>query len=158
MKQKTAYELRISDWSSDVCSSDLERPCAVRRRPSCPDRFGGGQMTAIPACAVYAAAALAEIAGCFAVWAWMRPGASALWLLPCIVSLAAFAWALTLAPSDFAGRAYAAYGGVNIAASLVWLWAIEGRSEEHTSELQSLMRISYAVFCFKKKKHQLVTQ
>src|SRR3546814_8846446 len=82
-------------------------------------------MTAIPAFAVYAAAALAEIAGCFAVWAWMRPGASALWLLPCIVSLAAFAWALTLAPSDFAGRAYAAYGGVNIAASLVLLWAIE---------------------------------
>src|SRR3546814_16413812 len=95
-----------------------ERPCAVRRRPSCPDRFGGGQMTAIPAFAVYAAAALAEIAGCFAVWAWMRPGASALWLLPCIVSLAAFAWALTLAPSDFAGRAYAAYGGVHIADSL----------------------------------------
>src|SRR3546814_14720903 len=61
-----------------------ERPCAVRRRPSCPDRFGGGQMTAIPAFAVYAAAALAEIAGCCGVWASMRPGASALWLLPCI--------------------------------------------------------------------------
>lgn len=77
--------------------------------------------------AVYAAAALAEIAGCFAVWAWMRLGASALWLLPGLASLAAFAWLLTLAPSDLAGRAYAAYGGVYIAASLLWLWTVEGR-------------------------------
>src|SRR3546814_15725861 len=87
-------------------------------------------MTAIPAFAVYAAAALAEIAGCFAVWAWMRPGASALWLLPCIVSLAAFAWALTLAPSAFAGRASAAYGGVHIEASLVRPWAIGSQRPE----------------------------
>jgi small multidrug resistance family-3 protein len=84
-------------------------------------------MTAIQTFAVYGAAALAEIAGCFAVWAWLRLGASALWLLPGIISLAAFAWALTLAPFDFAGRAYAAYGGVCIAASLVWLRAIEGQ-------------------------------
>ncbi len=48
-------------------------------------------MTAIPTFAVYAAAAFAEIAGCFAFWAWMRLGASALWLLPGLVSLAAFA-------------------------------------------------------------------
>ncbi|MDP1668099.1 YnfA family protein [Phaeovulum sp.] len=85
-------------------------------------------MTAVlPAFAVYAAAALAEIAGCFAVWAWLRAGASPLWLLPAAVSLAAFAWLLTLAPSDFAGRAYAAYGGVYIAASLIWLRAVEGQ-------------------------------
>lgn len=76
---------------------------------------------------VFAAAALAEIAGCFAVWVWMRQGASALWLLPGGLALAAFAWLLTLAPSDFAGRTYAAYGGVYILASLLWLWAIEGR-------------------------------
>lgn len=84
-------------------------------------------MTAIPTFAIYAAAALAEIAGCFTVWAWMRLGASALWLLPGLVSLFGFAWLLTLTPFDFAGRAFAAYGGVYIAASLVWLWAIEGR-------------------------------
>ena len=77
--------------------------------------------------AIYAGAALAEIAGCFAVWAWMRQGASILWLLPGIASLAAFAWLLTLAPSEFAGRAYAAYGGVYIAASLLWLWGVEGQ-------------------------------
>ena len=74
---------------------------------------------------VYVLAALAEIAGCFAVWAWMRQGSSALWLVPGILSLAVFAWLLTLAPSDFAGRAYAAYGGVYIAASLGWLWLVE---------------------------------
>lgn len=84
-------------------------------------------MSSAPTVAVYTLAALAEIAGCFAVWAWMRLGASALWLVPGLVSLAAFAWLLTLAPSDFAGRAYAAYGGIYIVASLVWLWAIEGQ-------------------------------
>jgi small multidrug resistance family-3 protein len=84
-------------------------------------------MSSAPTVALYALAATAEIAGCFAVWAWMRVGASALWLVPGLVSLAAFAWLLTLAPSDFAGRAYGAYGGIYIATSLVWLWAIEGQ-------------------------------
>lgn len=77
--------------------------------------------------AIYAGAALAEIAGCFAVWAWMRQGASVWWLVPGMASLAAFAWLLTLAPSDFAGRAYAAYGGVYVAASVAWLWVIDGQ-------------------------------
>lgn len=81
-------------------------------------------MTALP---VYAVAALAEIAGCFAFWAWARSGASALWLGPGLLSLAAFAWLLAQSPADQAGRAYAAYGGVYILASLLWLWGIEGR-------------------------------
>jgi small multidrug resistance family-3 protein len=76
--------------------------------------------------ALYAAAALAEIAGCFAFWAWLRLDRSPLWLLPGLFSLAAFAWFLTLSPADQAGRAFAAYGGVYIAASLGWLWAVEG--------------------------------
>lgn len=75
---------------------------------------------------IYAGAALAEIAGCFAFWAWLRQGHSPFWLLPGVASLIAFAWLLTLAPSDNAGRAYAAYGGVYIAASLLWLWLAEG--------------------------------
>ena len=82
-------------------------------------------MTAPATLAFYAGAALDEIAGCFAVWAWMRQGASAFWLVPGILSLAVFALLLTLAPSDFAGRAYAAYGGVYISASLGWLWLVE---------------------------------
>lgn len=75
---------------------------------------------------VYAAAALAEIAGCFAFWAWLRLGKSALWTLPGLAALAAFAGLLTLVEAPAAGRAFAAYGGVYIAASLGWLWAVEG--------------------------------
>ena len=84
-------------------------------------------MTALSTIGLYAAAAAAEIAGCFAVWAWMRQGASVLWLVPGLAALAMFAWLLTLTPTDLAGRAFAAYGGVYIAASLVWLWAVEGQ-------------------------------
>ncbi|MBX3581517.1 MAG: YnfA family protein [Rhizobiaceae bacterium] len=75
---------------------------------------------------VFIAAALAEIAGCFAFWAWWRLEKSPLWLVPGVISLVAFAWLLTFAQSDAAGRAYAAYGGIYITASLVWLWLAEG--------------------------------
>jgi small multidrug resistance family-3 protein len=80
----------------------------------------------VTAPAIYIAAALAEIAGCFAFWAWLRLGKSVFWLVPGMVSLAAFAWLLTLIEVEAAGRAYATYGGVYIAASLLWLWAFEG--------------------------------
>lgn len=76
--------------------------------------------------ALYALAALCEIAGCFAVWVWWRQGASALWLIPGMAALAAFAWLLALTPPDQAGRSFAAYGGIYIAASLIWLWLAEG--------------------------------
>lgn len=76
---------------------------------------------------IYAAAALAEITGCFAFWAWLRLDKSPVWLVPGMLSLAAFAWLLTLVPADAAGRAYAAYGGIYIAASLFWLWVAEGQ-------------------------------
>ncbi|WP_442789651.1 YnfA family protein [Novosphingobium sp. SL115] len=74
----------------------------------------------------YIAAALAEIAGCFAFWAWLKLGKSVLWLLPGMASLALFAWLLTLVDSGQAGRAYAAYGGVYITAAIGWLWMVEG--------------------------------
>ena len=74
---------------------------------------------------VYATAALAEIAGCFSFWAWLRLGRSVWWLVPGMGALALFAYLLTLAPADAAGRAYAAYGGIYIVASLLWLWLIE---------------------------------
>src|SRR4051794_41914225 len=76
----------------------------------------------------YPVAALAEIAGCFAAWAVLRQGASVVWLLPGALSLALFAWALTWVEADAAGRAFAAYGGGYIAASLAWLWAGEGEA------------------------------
>ncbi len=76
--------------------------------------------------AFYFAAAFAEIAGSFAFWAWLRLGKSALWLVPGVALLALFAFLLTRVDAAFAGRAYAAYGGVYIASSLVWLWMYEG--------------------------------
>lgn len=75
---------------------------------------------------IYCLAALAEIAGCFAAWAYFRQGASAFWLVPGFVALALFALLLTLVEATAAGRAFAAYGGVYIAASLAWLWLMEG--------------------------------
>lgn len=74
----------------------------------------------------YVGAALAEIAGCFAFWAYIRLDKSPWWLAPGVVCLALFAYLLTLADSELAGRAYAAYGGVYIVSSLLWLWAVEG--------------------------------
>lgn len=75
---------------------------------------------------LYIAAAAAEIGGCFSYWLWMREGQSSWWLAPGMVSLALFAWLLTLVDSEAAGRTYAAYGGIYILASLAWLWAGEG--------------------------------
>lgn len=71
--------------------------------------------------AVYVAAAVAEIAGCFAFWAWLRLDKTTWWTVPGIISLVLFAWLLTYIDGDFAGRAYTAYDGVYIAASLLWL-------------------------------------
>jgi small multidrug resistance family-3 protein len=75
---------------------------------------------------VYIGAAIAEIAGCFAFWVWLRLGKPIWWLLPGLLSLIVFAYLLTLVEANAAGRAYAAYGGVYIVASLFWLWGIEG--------------------------------
>lgn len=75
--------------------------------------------------ALYLLAALSEIAGCFAVWSWWRAGASALWLIPGAAALAAFAFLLALTPPEAAGRSFAVYGGVYLAASLVWLRLVE---------------------------------
>lgn len=83
-------------------------------------------MTVLTTALIYIGAALTEIAGCFAFWVWLRQDKSALWLIPGIISLIVFAALLTRIDSSFAGRAYAAYGGVYIVSSLMWLWIIEG--------------------------------
>lgn len=70
-------------------------------------------------------AAVCEIAGCYAAWMWLRLGRSAWWLAPGAMALLVFAVALTRVDTAFAGRAYAAYGGVYIISSLVWLAVIE---------------------------------
>ena len=75
---------------------------------------------------LYIGAALAEIAGCFAFWAWLKLGKSPLWLVPGIASLCVFAALLTRVEAEHAGRTYAAYGGIYILSALIWLWLAEG--------------------------------
>ena len=72
------------------------------------------------------AAALFEIAGCFGFWMWLRNDRSAWFILPAVAALILFALCLTRAETDHAGRAFAAYGGIYIAASMFWLMLIEG--------------------------------
>ena len=69
--------------------------------------------------------ALAEILGCYLPYLWLREGKSIWLLLPAALSLAVFAWLLSLHPQA-AGRVYAAYGGVYIFAAILWLWAVDG--------------------------------
>lgn len=83
-------------------------------------------MPVIGTLGLYVFAAIAEIAGCFAFWSVLRQGRSVLWLVCGLVSLILFAIVLTKIDQAFAGRAYAAYGGIYIIASLGWLWMVEG--------------------------------
>ena len=69
--------------------------------------------------------ALTEIVGCYLPYLWLREGKSILLLIPAALSLAAFAWLLSLHP-DASGRVYAAYGGVYIFMAIMWLWAVDG--------------------------------
>ncbi|MCC6611643.1 MAG: YnfA family protein [Burkholderiales bacterium] len=69
--------------------------------------------------------AVAEIVGCYLPYLWLRKDGSAWLLIPAALSLALFAWLLTLHPAA-SGRIYAAYGGVYVAVALVWLWLVDG--------------------------------
>src|SRR3546814_1061371 len=129
-KQKTAYEMRISDWSSDVCSSDLRVHAYV------PGRVG-----------IHPGRVQAEVAG---------------------VGLPAGGEQHRVEGFRDTGDAHAAGAGAlecghvvlqaqrDAGLAVVLLQPLDQRSEEHTSELQSLMRISYAVFCLKKKNHMIL--
>src|SRR3546814_1426420 len=117
-KQNTAYEMRISDWSSDVCSSDLGR---TKKEPHAEER----RQARLEARALVQASALA------------------FGLVPARRSVVAGVLRLGLALGGLLRRLLGGLFGLFRG----------GRSEEHTSELQSLMRISYAVFCLKKKRN-----
>src|SRR3546814_4246896 len=128
-KQKTAYEMRISDWSSDVCSSDLHGKPEQRQQAL-----------------VLLKAALQ--AGHAVIRKRFEAGTPALATRQSIAFLTDQIIRLVF---DFTvNRVYRLPNPT--AAEKLSLMAVGGRSEEHTSELQSLMRISYAVFCLKKKK------
>jgi small multidrug resistance family-3 protein len=74
---------------------------------------------------LFVVTAIAEIVGCYLPYLWLRQGASVWLLLPAALSLALFAWLLTLHPAA-AGRVYAAYGGVYVSVAIVWLWLVDG--------------------------------
>ena len=74
---------------------------------------------------LYFVTAMAEIVGCYLPWLVLKQGRSVWLLVPAALSLAAFAWLLTLHPTA-AGRTYAAYGGMYIAVALVWLRVVDG--------------------------------
>lgn len=73
---------------------------------------------------LFVVTALAEIIGCYLPYLWLKQGYSIGLLVPAAMSLAAFAWLLTLHP-DAAGRVYAAYGGVYVSVALLWLWVVD---------------------------------
>ena len=91
--------------------------------------------------AIFGLAAFFEIAGCFAFWFWARRGGGSLVVLLWILSLIAVAFALTRVDSAFAGRAYAAYGGIYIAASLFWLWAVGGQPPTRTDLIGAALAV-----------------
>lgn len=90
---------------------------------------------------LYPLAAEAEIAGCFAFWAWLRLDRSPWWLVPGTISLMLFAYLLTRVDASMAWRAYAAYGGVYIAASISWLWTVEGMKPDRWDLLGGLISL-----------------
>src|SRR3546814_1775183 len=120
-KQKTAYGMRISDWSSDVCSSDLKAGM---------DKFAADMAVDLKDSKVAA----------LSIWMGALQTERLLQLIASDRDKYGYLENITETP-DFTGHV---------------IWALyNDRSEEHTSELQSLMRISYAVFCLKKKTKEL---
>ena len=102
------------------------------------------QNTPMTTALAYVGAAIAEIAGCFAFWAWLKLDKSAWWLVPGMAALALFAYLLTLIDAEHAGRAYAAYGGVYITAALFWLWIIEGARPDRWDLIGALVCLAGA--------------
>lgn len=87
-------------------------------------------------------AAFCEIAGCFAVWSYFRLGRPAWVLVPAVILLLLFAYSLTRVDAAFAGRAYAAYGGIYVIASIVWLRFAEGVRPDRWDIIGGLVCVS----------------
>jgi small multidrug resistance family-3 protein len=102
-------------------------------------------MGALQPLGLFLLAALFEIGGCFAFWAWLRLGRSPWLVAPGVVSLVLFAWTLTRVESAFAGRAYAAYGGIYIVSSVLWLFLVERTTPDRWDLLGALVCITGAL-------------
>jgi small multidrug resistance family-3 protein len=99
-------------------------------------------MRALQPLALFLLAAAGEISGCFAFWSWLRLGRSPWLIVPGVLALVLFAWTLTRVDAAFAGRAYAAYGGIYIVASLLWLRLVEGAVPDRWDLLGGLLCIA----------------
>src|SRR3546814_1217756 len=119
--------MRISDWSSDVCSSDLVIGLGARAI------LGGAHLVGIEPAGIVGSERPVADARCRACVRPLRAGGVQLGISGLLSARA------VLGPAGGTVRRFSAR---------------QGRSEEHTSELQSLMRISYAVFCLKKKTNK----
>jgi small multidrug resistance family-3 protein len=75
--------------------------------------------------ALFLVTAIAEIVGCYLPYLWLNQNKSAWLLIPAALSLALFAWLLSLHPAA-AGRVYEAYGVVYIFVAILWLWSVDG--------------------------------
>lgn len=91
--------------------------------------------------ALFLVTAIAEIVGCYLPYLWLKQDKSAWLLIPAAMSLALFAWLLSLHPAA-AGRVYAAYGGVYIFVAICWLWVVEGISPSRWDLLGSGVAIA----------------
>jgi small multidrug resistance family-3 protein len=96
----------------------------------------------------YILAATCEIGGCYAVWMWLRLGRSAWWLVPAALILITFAVTLTRVDTAFAGRTFAAYGGVYIVSSLAWLAIVERTMPRATDLIGSAVCLIGAAIIF----------
>ncbi len=81
-------------------------------------------MFAVKTVGLFVLTAIAEVVGCYLPYLWLRQDRPSWYLAPAAVSLAAFAYLLTLHPTG-AGRTYAAYGGVYVSVAIVWMWLVE---------------------------------
>src|SRR3546814_6271144 len=131
-KQKTAYEMRISDWSSDVCSSDLPVTEEVLSNPPRGEWVNWRQSRGASGYSPLDQINSSNVGTLRLAWSLSIPGGP-----------------LETAPLVHDGIMFVPTAGARVQA----IDAKTGRSEEHTSELQSLMRISYAVFCLKPQKN-----
>lgn len=91
--------------------------------------------------ALFIATALAQIVGCYLPYLWLKQGKSTWLMVPAAVSLALFAWLLTMHETA-AGRVYAAYGGVYIGAAIGWLWLVEGQTPTRWDIVGSLVALA----------------
>jgi len=91
--------------------------------------------------ALFLITAVAEIVGCYLPYLWLKHDKSILLLIPAALSLALFAWLLSLHPAA-AGRVYAAYGGVYIFVAIIWLWLVDGITPTVWDIVGSLVAVS----------------